>query len=295
MSVEQAVARYAKLLTKDEKKLFDEEMAFSFIEAEKRINFLIKDNDHLLKCFIRIWFNFFKQNMDYELYCNAKRESNQKVIGQLESKNIGTGSLFGITELFDDWGYIHDIDFEKWLSTRRHLFFKQEPEIKEATSNQLNPNECLVVIPKGLSNRKEFEGACNKFFHAIYKNKYQSYKPKYSINGVVSVERLLKLDLAEFIFDLRQFNDDKQKLKKARNYSCAQIVQTIAYNPLLRYSFYMDKPWEELARESTLTGKFKRVPLNHRTMDGKIGYIKDLEKLVKKCIGTSIQGKFPAT
>ena len=77
---------------------------------------------------IKNWFRYFKLNDDFERYCEAKRDNDNKSITRLEKR------FSKIRSLYDDWGDIHAFNYreknykywEQWLEEHRHLFINED-------------------------------------------------------------------------------------------------------------------------------------------------------------------------
>jgi hypothetical protein len=296
MPLDVARKRYAHLLTDDEKKSFDEIDKDSFIEVEKYFASL-KTDDDILKELTGYWVGFLRLNEDYETYCLAQRQNDVQSIANL-AQRYPAGEHIGIAQLFNDWGDIHadGWSFDEWLAPRRNLFFPPEKAIGYADQNQdaASAGRVLVSLPKGIKDKQELWTLFSQFCNTHYLPDHAGYAPTYQINGRPSVSLLQKLEMAIMVDDFFLYDDVEQEKKRDREYSHAQVVKSIMFNPLLRYRYGLGKVWQDDASALAPNAKNGNIRLTDSALVSKKPYIVDLENFFDNCVEQAIYGVFPA-
>jgi len=295
MPLEAARERYARFLTDDEKKSFDEMDKDAFIEAEKYFDSL-KTDDALLTELLHHWVGFLDLNEDYEDYCIARRKKDAVAIKDIETR-YPAGVHVGIAQLFNDWGDIHadGWSFAAWLAPRRHLFFKPEQVITYATDDAIRSSDAVLIsLPKGVNDKQKLWTLFSQFCTKHYLPDHGDYVPPYRVNGKMSVSLLKKLEMATMVDEFFLYNDQEQEKKRDREYSHAQVVKSIMFNPLLRYRYGVEKVWQDHASALANNAKNGDIKLTANELSSKKPHIVELEKLFNDCVKQVIYGIFPA-
>lgn len=296
LPLEVARERYARWLTADEKKSFDEADKEAFINAEKYLASLNEEED-LLRQLVRHWVDFFRLNGVYEDYCIAQRQADRAAIEALEER-YPAGEHKGIAQLYKDWGDIHadGWSFDEWLEQRRGLFFPPSKRISLADidADKADDGRLLISVPKGIKDKQELWTMFSQFCSEHYFPDCATYEPAYSINGGISTKLVQKLDRAVLVEDLLRFNDETQEKKRDREYSHTQVVTSIMFNPLLRYQLGLGEEWKRdaaLLAGAARSGTLKREAAE---LKSKKPSIVELEQLFTRSVERTIYGIFPA-
>lgn len=295
MSLALAREEFAEFLTTDEKINLNGVDIDNFVAAKRNLDSLGTD-DGIVKALVKHWVQFLQLNEAYKSYCFARRRKDQTIISALEESYPAEKNV-SIKKLYLDWGDVHaeEWEFEKWFVPRQNLFAQPRKKI-EYVGEKTVPDigEVWVSIPKGIKNKQELSTLFSQFYNKHYLNDYASYRPAYPINGRASTSLVQKLDMATMVADLLSYRDDAQDRKRDREYSHAQVVKTIMFNPLLRYICGVGEEWKRDADRLSNHAKNGDIPLTSPEIVKKKPYIIDLERFFEECIEKSILGIFPA-
>lgn len=244
-----------------------------------------KDEIHLE--FIRQWYECLSWNEDYEKYCDVKRDGDTETCFQLERK------FPRIAEVFTDWGDIFNGQpYPDWLGQRRHLFFASEPTVQFGDDGG-KTGGLTITVPRGLS--KADLNRLLKVF--VAKNEELLCRPKYTITGHLTVEKLLTLSRSAFAYDLHNGDDveihEKHRDQKGmQEYSYTNVARSFLDNAVMYRTFGLGingDIWSKppLIPKGKDTWSYDDLLKYAQTVGDWIGYY-------KKCIAGTIEGVFPA-
>lgn len=130
------------------------------------------------------WFRYFKENTDYKAYCTARRIGDRTAYALLE------GQFERISELYSDWGDIHDLtsmhknemNWRVWLYERRHLFFVDVPPVKLLTLpiTEMDTGSIALQIPNVVT-KDEVLLLLTEFIDKRYSESEFVEEPKYQL------------------------------------------------------------------------------------------------------------------
>lgn len=220
---------------------------------------------------IEAWFKFFQKNPDYKAYCEAKRsgDSGAEVCAALEA------TYSRITELYSDWGDIHDSSAQAdW----RTLFYPRAQLVRLEDQPTISEKLALISIPKGLK-KENFLEVIENFLRA--NPNVIGDGPKYKLNPINRNRKrntLLRIDQAEFVHDMLHDEGETPPF----------IAWRIASNPelgrLLGFRWFLHDQIDQL-------------PANEEFPDYIYDYAKTIEsreEFYQACIASTIHGVFPA-
>jgi hypothetical protein len=131
------------------------------------------------------WYAYFKENKDYQAYCEARRMDDDTSCEELENR------FERISDLYSDWGDIHAIrpmhrnenGWKKWLYNHRHMFFVDVPAVKHVKSPvEIDKGSIAVQIPAALS-KEEVLRLLEEFVDQSYKESDTVPEPKYQLHA----------------------------------------------------------------------------------------------------------------
>lgn len=217
-------------------------------------------NDEIRNKLIWHWFNIFRQNPDFEEYCEARRRGDTVTCRVFEQK------FSRIADLYTDWGDIHDLPsmhddkseiWKNWLDEKHNLFPPTAIELIKVPVDNVGNRNFLAAIPSGYSKKQ----LCELFEQFLDTHpEVLGQLPKYDFNIPKNkswLETLQRLEKADVVYDL--FSDSDLKL------SHAKIVQQIYITPLLqKLGFRWSTPSGAESNERTVInlGKFYRASID---------------------------------
>lgn len=254
-----------------------------FDDSENITNYSELSSDEIREKLIWHWLNLFRQNPDFELYCEAQRKKDVEVCVELERK------CERIAELYEDWGDIHILssmhegsdDWKNWFAGKQCLFFPASIQLLKTPVQTIGAGNILAAIPSGVS-KSQLQDLFEKF--VANHSEILGSGPKYPIRVVKAEsprETLLRLEKAELVTDLLS-GDDEFK------YSHAEIAALVLKVPALQKSGFHWYPSQE--QEARIeNGSFKLNEVNSQK-----GTVVNLGKFHAACVDSTIQGIFPA-
>lgn len=229
------------------------------------------------------WLYFFLQNDEFKRYCDANRNGDAAACAELESE------FHRIAELYNDWGDIHilpsmmyekSVQWQSWLTEKRHLFCADEIELLTPGAAQASSRGVQVLIPVG-QRKDQLMNLFEEFLDTH--PELLGAGPKYPIKEIRGNQphtTLQRLENANLVYDLIVSGDEYD--------SYCKIVKLILTMPELQLEFkWFPTPADLIEIENFSQSKSATMINYSRTL-------RNLEEFYESCIASTIRGEFPA-
>jgi hypothetical protein len=210
---------------------------------------------------VRLWFMFLHDNLDYAAYCKARRENQPETHKKLEKQYPK------ISEVYGDFGSVYGIDFNQWLSKHRHLFFVMStPEVKLVDSAKAETRSIVLEIPLSLQVSKATKQAAEIIraqFEAASEEARTGDTPKYALAiKTPSVRTFVSTMRCYLAWRLKNVTSDGNKLDQKEQ--VAKVIEIAEQWP--------DEIWdwstERLDRKDAMYDELRRTTNKH-ALNGK--------------------------
>lgn len=270
--------------------LSDEEKE-DLADYKAKYNYAEWSTEEINKELLRHWLHYFKENRDFEDYCEAKRNNDKAACKKLERKFVR------ISELYEDWGDIHALpsmvdsegkNWGKWLAKKSHLFFESPITLHSVPPKNIHGTDLLISIPSTASKNyleKLFKEFLNKHEELI------DIPIKYPFNVIRAESKattLKRLDQASMVIDLLSMDEDEYSKDPESKFSHAQIAALILKLPILQYEF----GWFDDGKSSVYKGP-DHISTN-KVINSCKRKIINLMHFHRACIENTINGEFPS-
>lgn len=200
------------------------------------------------------WYRYFRENVDYKAYCEARRDGDGEICSELE------GRFERIAELYEDWGDIHggrpmhknESAWRKWLYARRHLFLTEVPPIRTlVTLAELPRTGVAIQIPASVS-KDELLQLLTEYVEQSYADLFDVPKPKYQLyapEGRIDQSTFHSVKKALYVHTAAQHHIEHP----STNAGTALEIMALELKTQLGFNWELDPDQEERLRSRTLS------------------------------------------
>lgn len=247
---------------------------------------------------VRQWIYCLRANVYYRRYCRAKKLELKSDADKLEL------NFSRITELYDDWGPLDQIDlkpdsdsYKEWEKTRIPLFFLQSHKVtlvKDAKNYEYASGRLLISVPLHPNKQETIDEvtkyidffynakATRPILNAIVKKMAEPLPmPKYQLYGDVTKATRRRISRAIRAYSAQRVFVDSKLTKLSQTDTIIKIMQQ-PKNPF-RWSM------SESEKAAHSRGEFKRTLFNSSKVKLLTRAREDFDALVKNVI----HGRFP--